>query len=373
MKEYDEYDGYDSENDESIDLKPYIRKVLGNWKTLLVFAVCGALFGVMIGLSTPRRYTAKAVVAPEILTRATTGGLSSLASLAGINTNALALTDAMHPDMYPEIIHSPEFYIKLFDMPVTVETKDSLVHTDLYDYMLNYTKRPWWGYVVNSPKIALGAIVKALNKNRVEEESGHAHVDSLRLTKEQAAIVKALSHSISATVEKRTYVLSLKVTMQNRVIAAQLANAVIDNLRDFVVSYRTEKARENVEYYKTIYEQTRSDYLAAQRAYTYYIDTHQGLAGRSNMVYQQPLQNEAQLRYSMYSQTAQNLLNAEAKVQQEAPVLVVIQPGRAPVLGQPSRTKLALLWMVIGGMLGIAWILLVKDRKKKDEAPAEEA
>ena len=74
------------------------------------------------------------------------------------------------------------------------------------------------------------------------------------------------------------------------------------------------------------------------------------------MVQQQQLQNEVQLRYQMYSQTAQNLMNAQAKVQQEAPVLVVIQPGIAPQRGKPSKTKLVLLWLVIGALAGVVFV-----------------
>lgn len=341
----------------------YLRKVLKNWKLVLVWALVGSIIGIVIGFSTPRTYTSKAVLAPEIATRSSLGGLSSLANLAGVNMNSMALTDAMHPDMYPEIIHSSNFYLELLDMPVEVHTKDSLVHTDLYTYMLEYYKKPWWGYVVGFPMIAAQGI-KSLFSNKgmpdEEELADTSGVESLRLTRQQERVIKRLSKNITAIVQKKTYVLSLKVTMQDPVIAAQLVNTIIDKLRDFVVSYRTEKARENRDYYQKIYDETRADYLAAQRAYTYYLDTHQGLTSKSNMVYQQQLQNEAQLRYQMYSQTAQNLLNAEAKVQQEAPVLVIIQQGMAPHLGKPSKVRLMILWFILGGLLGMMWVCLKK-------------
>lgn len=366
MKEFDEYDDFDDIEGagQPIDLMPYLLAAKENWKTILLWAIIAGLFGVMIGFSTPRKYTTKAVVAPEITTRSTMGsGLSSLASLAGVNMNTLALTDAMHPDMYPEIIHSTNFYLGLFDMPVTVETKDSLVHTDLYDYMVNYNKMPWWGYFLGLPRRGID-MVKGwfVAKDEFDDAEGHEHVDSLRLTRQQEMVVKALSKSINASVEKRTYVLSLRVTMQDPIIAAQLANAVIDNLQSFVKRYRTEKSRENVEYYQKIYEETRADYLAAQRQYAYYMDTHQGISSRNSMVYQQQLQNEAQLRYQMYNQTAQNLLAAEAKVQQESPVLVVIQPGIAPHIGKPSKVKLGLLWFFLGALAGFFWIAFAKKR-----------
>ena len=369
MKEFDEFD---VQEERSVDLMPYIRKAFKNWKKILVWGLIGAAFGIIIGISTPRSYTTKSIVAPEIVTRATTGGLSSLASMAGINVNNLAMTDAMHPDMYPAIINSSSFYIKLFDLPVVVETKDSLVHTDLYDYIVNYTKKPWFGYLLGAPRLAINGIKSIFSKDDEEEVEGHASVDSLRLTRQQEGVIKQLSKSVVATVDKKSYVLQVKATMQDPVICSQVANAVVENLKDFVVQYRTEKARENMDYYKKIYEETRNDYLAAQRAYSYYVDTHQGVANKSSLVYQTHLQNEAQLRYSMYSQTAQNLLNAEAKVQQEAPVLVIIQPGIAPHIGHPSKVRLAIIWFILGVILGFSWYGFMSDYIKKKKVGAQE-
>ena len=357
MKKYEELDEqeYASGTEVSIDLLPFFRRLFKNWKRILIWALCGAAFGIVVGISTPRSYTSTAVVAPEIATRSTMGnGLSSLASLAGVNVNTLALTDAMHPDLYPEVIKSTNFKIGLFDMPVTVATRDSLVHTDLYDYLVNYNKAPWWGYVLNLPRLALNGIKSVFSRrDDLDEVEGHAHVDSLRLTRQQEMVVKMLSSRIEASVEKKTFVLSLKVTMQDPVIAAQLANTIIDRLRQFVTTYRTEKARENVEYFEKLYEETRESYHAAQKALAYYSDSNLGVSTNISRVRLQQLQNEAQLQYQMYNQTAQNLLAARAKLQQEAPVLVIIQPGLAPHRGKPSKAKLAIVWFVVGAIAGI--------------------
>ena len=166
MKKYEDFDDFEEigADSGSYDFKALFEVVLKSWKKILVWALCGAAFGMMIGLSKPKTYTAKAVVAPEITTRTGAGGLSSLASLAGINMNTMALTDAMHPDLYPEIIKSTNFYIDLFDMPVTFEHKDTLVHTDLYDYMVNYAKSPWWGTVLGLPWKAMEGNKKLFGK-----------------------------------------------------------------------------------------------------------------------------------------------------------------------------------------------------------------
>ena len=112
-----------------------VSESLRNWRMLLLWAFVGAVLGLVIGLGSPKTYSVEAMVAPEITTRSNMGSLSSLASLAGISTSSMTMTDAMHPNLYPEIIHSSNFCLELFDMPVTVETKDSLVHTDLYNYI----------------------------------------------------------------------------------------------------------------------------------------------------------------------------------------------------------------------------------------------
>ena len=317
----------------------------------------------MIGFSKPKEFVSSAVVAPELVTRGSTSGLSSLASLAGFNMNTLAMTDAMHPDLYPEIIKSQNFMIDLFDMPVTVETRDSLVHTDLYGYMVNYQKAPWWGVILNFPHVAMDWVKRLLVKeDPFDDAEGHENVSRVKLTKEQERVSLALSKSVSATVEKRTYVLKIKVKMQDRVVAADMVNQIIENLKAFVISYRAEKAQESVDYYQAVEQETRAEYLKAQREYSRYVDSHKGFVMQSSMVEQQRLQNEASLKFQMYNQTAQNLLMARAKVQLEAPVLVIVQPGMAPHKGSPSKVKLALLWFILGAMGYTCWLIFAQQK-----------
>ncbi len=354
MKKYDEFDDFDDlgPEREPVDIKPYIHLALKNWKKIFLWAFVGALFGIMIGFSTPKTFTAETVVAPELATRSTlSSGLSALSSLAGVNTHSLALTDAMHPDLYPVVIRSANMCMSLFDVPVEVATRDSVVHTDLYDYILNYNKAAWWKSVFGLPGKGISWVKGWFSPEDMADETegeGNTSTDSLRLTRGQSRVIAALRNNITAAVAKKSYVLSVKVTMQDPVIAAQVANAVIDRLQEFVVNYRTEKSLKDLEYYQTLYDQRHADYLAAQRAYAYYADSHQGSNSRASRIYEQQLQNEAQLNFQMFNQTAQNLIAAEAKVQRKAPVLVTIQQAYAPRKGKPSKARLAVLWFILG-------------------------
>ena len=337
-----------------IDLRPYFMRVVRSWKRILAWAVCGALIGVAIGFSKPRTYTSTAIVAPEIATRSTlSSGVSTLASLAGVNVNSLAMTDAMHPSLYPTIIGSTDFSLGLLEMPVSFVHSGALVRTDLYDYLLNYTQTPWYAYLIGLPRMAVGAVTDLFKKkDAAEVQAGLNPMDSLCLTKQQAIAVKTLSRAIKVNVDKRTFGITIQATLQDRIIAAQLANAIVERLQQFVVGYRTKKEQDNVDYFEKLYAETHDAYMAAQRAYARYADANLGSLSRSSQVERQHLQNEAQIKYQMYHTTAQNLLSARAKVQQEAPVLLVIQNAKAPVKGKPSRARLAMVWLILGGIAG---------------------
>ena len=266
--DFDEFDDFGGARKREVaDLKPYLRKAMKHWKPILLWALCGMVAGILLAWSIPRSYTARAVVAPELMTRSNAGsGLNTLANLAGISMNSLALSDAMHPDLYPSVIRSTNFYIGLFDMPVTIRRGGKTIQTDLYDYMAHYMRKPWWSHVLGAPRVAIARIKGwIVPPDEFETAEGYRQLDSLHLTPQQEMVADALAKSISATVEKKTFALSLKVTLQDATVAAQVANAAIDNLRKFVLAYRTEKARENVAYYEQLYDEVREDYLSAQR------------------------------------------------------------------------------------------------------------
>lgn len=332
--------------------------LLGKWKFILAVASISAIVGMAIGFGIPRTYVSTATMAPELTTRNTAGGLTSLANLAGINMNSLAVTDAMHPEMYPAIVKSPNFMISLFDLPVSVNTDEGPVQTDLYDYVLNYTRQPWWQPIIGFPFMLKDMIMSLFEKDADSFESaeGHQNMNAIRLTREQELVAKSLGKAITITVEKKTYIIKISAKMQDRMIAAQVANAATERLQRFVIDYRTERTRHNVEYYTKMVEDTKADYLKTQREYARYVDSHQSMSMRSYEVEAQRLQNEANLRYQMYNSMSQQLLQTEAKLQLESPVLVVIQPGLAPQIGKPSKVKIMILFFILGFIGACAWI-----------------
>ncbi|HAZ74811.1 MAG TPA: chain-length determining protein, partial [Rikenellaceae bacterium] len=135
-------------------------------------------------------------------------------------------------------------------------------------------------------------------------------------------------------VDKKTQIITLTVTSQSPFVSKAVSDAVIEKIQEYVTSYRTEKSRKDMDYYLQLYEEAKADYYKAQQKYASYVDANQGVVLQRVKTEQERLQNEMQLAYQLYNSCAQQLQMSRAKVQQETPVCVVMQP---PVL--PNRAS----------------------------------
>ena len=102
----------------------------------------------------------------------------------------------------------------------------------------------WWGAVASAPFKALGWVVSLFKD--APEEQGDAKIDPFYLTADQAGIADALSHRISVSVDKKTGVTTLTVTMQDPLISAALTDTVMHCLQNYITDYRTNKARHDL-------------------------------------------------------------------------------------------------------------------------------
>ncbi len=358
MKEYYDETPQTEEGNLSLDFGKYLRRLRDNKKTILLWTLVSVVLGILIALSIPKKYTVLTKLAPELSNNAV-NRLTSLSQLAGLNSAILGSTDAVYPMVYPDIVNSTEFITELFDVPVTFRQKKEMVDTTLYEYMLNNQKHSVLGTVISSPMLLINWVKGLFVK---EEEDNDKPVDAFHLTKEQYMVAKAIRHGIDASIDKKTMVVSIEVSMQDPVVAAQVSKAVNKNLQAYVTAYRTEKAQMDVEYYKKIYDEAKADYIAAQNRFARYVDLNHGTVMQRVKVEETRLQNEVNLRFQLYNSIAQQLQNAEVKVQQETPAFVEVIPPTVPLrASKPSRKTIVLLIVFLGFMSGCGYVLLKKE------------
>ena len=375
-KHYNEPEYLEEEYDE-IDIMELIRKLFKDWKLILKWAGVAALVSLVIAFSIPKEYTVISKLAPETVSKSSSGSLGSLASLAGINLGSASTADAVYPDVYPDIVASAPFIVELFPVQVDFRYKKESLSSDYYTYLRDYTRSPWWGKVLKAPLKALGWFMGLFRENQPLGD-GYASVSPGELTKEQDIIANAIRKSISLSVDKKTSILVLTVTAQDPKVAATISKEIIARLQTYVTNYRTEKARKDLDYYETLFEEARSAYFASQQRYASYMDRNQGVVLQRVKTEQERLQNEMNLNYQLYNTCAQQLQAAKAKVQQETPVFTVINPPQVPLKSsKPSKMTILAASIVLGVVLAALWILWGRDffaglKKKDDGEPAQE-
>lgn len=368
---------YTEEEYDEIDIMELLRKLFKEWKLILKWVGVSAVAGLVIAFSLPQEFTVNSKLAPEVVSRSGGGSLSSLASLAGINLGSMNTSDAVYPDLYPDIVSSTPFVVELFPVQVEFKDKKTPMTTDYYTYLKEYTHGPWWGKVISAPFKLLGWFM-GLFREKVEPVEGYATLNPAELTLEQAKIAKAISESIQLSVDKKTSVISLTVTAQDPKVAAKISEEVISRLQTYVTGYRTEKSRKDLEYYETLYEEAKEAYFSAQQRYAGYVDRNQGVILQRVKTEQERLQNEMNLTYQLYNACAQQLQSAKAKVQQETPVFTTIIPPQVPLeRSKPSKVKILFVAVFLGAVVAAVWILWGRDMianfKKKDEEEEDPA
>lgn len=358
---------------DEIDIMELLRKLLKDRKFILRWCAVAAVAGLVIGFSIPKEFTVTSKLAPEIVDRRSSS-LSSFASMAGINLGGMSTSDAVSPDLYPEIVSSAPFVIDLFSVPVQFMHKKDTVRTDVYGYYKEYTRAPWWGYVLQAPMKAIGWGM-SLVRGKPEKIEGYESVNPVALTTEQAAIAKAIKNSISVVVDKKTMVITVTVAAQNPRVALKLSEVLIDRLQSYVTDYRTGKSRKDVVYYEKIYSEAKADYFDAQQRYARYVDSNQMLVRQSVKTEQERLKNEMDLSYQIYNSAAQQLQVAKAKVQLETPVFTVLNPPTLPLrASKPSKLKTLVAFIFLGAVCSGVWVLWGRDwtaRFKKEESEEE--
>lgn len=195
---------------------------------------------------------------------------------------------------------------------------------------------------------------------------GKDTLDLFRLSKKEAAKLGAIKATMQADVDKKTGITTVTVTMQNAEVAAIVADSVVKKLQDYVTAYRTQKAAVDCAYWEKLYKEKQDDYYRAQQKYATYLDENKSLFTQRSKIEGERLQNDMNLAYQVYNQTATQLQMAQGKLQESKPVFAVLEPATVPLRPSAPRKMIILIGCLFVAFVGTAgWILFGEDIWKK--------
>ena len=346
-------------NDEmEIDLMDILRKIIGIRKIIYKAAGIGLLIGVIVAISIPEKYTVGVTLSPE-MGNTKGGGLSGLAaSFLGSGVSMNEGTDALNASLSADIASSTPFLLELSKMKVPVSGSREI---SLSSY-LDEESSPWWGYVIGFPSMVMSGVKSLFIKEDKKIVSNRVNQGIFELSRKELQKIETLKNMIIVTVDKNTSMTSVTVTLQNPKVAAIVADSVVGKLQEYIITYRTSKAKEDCLYLEKLFKERQQEYYIAQKEYANYMDSHDDIILQSVRTEQERLQNDMNLAYQVYSQVANQLQVARAKVQEEKPVFAIVEPAVVPLSPSGISKKiyvLAFVFLLVGGVM--AWTFFGKD------------
>ena len=343
-------------NDEmEIDLMDVLRKIISIRKTLYKAAGVGVIIGIIVYLSIPKQYTVNVTLSPEMGGSKSGNGLVGIAaSFLGSGVSSGDSSDALNASLSSEIVSSTPFLLELLSIDIPAPDGNGNMVLDTY---LDDQSSPWWNYVIGFPNMLVGGVKSLFSEGTLDTLENVGRRGTLELSQEQNTKVNVLRNSVKASIDTKTAITNVSVSLQSPKVAAVVADSVVHKLQEYITDYRTSKVKDDCAYLEKLFKERQREYYTAQKKYANYVDTHDNLVLQSVRTEQERLQNDMSLAYQIYSQVANQLQVARAKVQEEKPVFAVVEPAIVPL--NPSGMKL-MIYVIVFVLFSITTTIVGK-------------
>lgn len=347
-------------NTDEIDLIEVIRHMWnGRWLIVKV-TVAFIVLGIVIAFATTEQFKSEARLLPEVSDSG--GGASSLlrqfGGMGGLNLPMGDGADAIRPELYPDVLRSTPFFIYLMEQTVTFQQESEKTEVTVFSYadehmgggFLSFVKK----YTIGLP----GNIMKWIRGGKTEEDTYSFQANEIpHMSQSQFEAVKTLRERISASIDQRSGVISISAEFPDRRVAAQIAQYAVEYLTDYITEYRIQKVQKDLEFVKERYEEKKQEFHQAQLALARFRDANRNIVSAAAQTEEQRLQDQYNLAFNVYNGLAQQLEQARIKVQEETPVIKVLEPVSVPVeRSKPKRGMVMVVSVFLGVILGMGWV-----------------
>lgn len=313
-----------------------------NLRSIILWGVGFGCIGIVYALNLQKEFDANTQLMPELQSNSSLskmGGLSALAGLAGVDLNQMSSTDAVRPDLYPNIVQTLPFALFILEQKVYVSEYKKTIR--LQDYLEEKNKNWLDKWLGNSSKTTQPLDPQKLSK-------------AYEITKPQETVVKEVHDRILATFDRKTGVITIHTKMPDPVVAATTAQIAVEYLKEYVTSYRTDKARKQVKFLSEQVTEAKRRYQNSEAALAAYRDRNRFLYTESAKVEEQRLQADFMLAQNVYNNLAQQHEQAKIRVEEETPVFKTLDPAAIPLKrSAPKRTIIVLVFSFFGALLAI--------------------
>lgn len=347
-------------NEIELDIVELLLAFWNKRKFILKITLGFCFFGVFISLLTRNEYKSEATILFESSSSpisGVSGLLKKYSGIAGINVNTDQEDEGtISPQIYPMIILSTPFLLNILKDTVEIGQKEILFYKYLEKHLSSSVWTIMWQYTLGLPQmLARSDLIDTLPQT-----------PPFRLTKKQLRILDYLKEKIQISMDEQTgLTLTVSVLMPDPFVAEEITNKIINNLTTYLIEYKTDKAKQYLDFIDKKTEEAKMRFNVAQNNLAKFRDKNKNVISLEFKTEEENLQAEYNLTFDLYSTLAQQLEQAKLDVQKKKPIFKIISPAYVPTIKEkPHRVMIVIGFSFLGFFVGLLFIFLKISRQK---------
>ena len=198
---------------EEVKISHIVKLLIENKKRFIINGIVVFILSCAYILCIPRTYRAEIRLAPETEVSSSLSSLSSLASSFGLDIGAGQSSDAISPELYPDLFETNDFLVKLLGIKVFSEKANREV--DYFTYLTQYQDHTPWAPAVLAVKKMLKREKKpiVLPAAMAGGQPGKSGINPFLLSEKEYMAVQAAKSNIKCAMDKKTGIISIMVKL----------------------------------------------------------------------------------------------------------------------------------------------------------------
>jgi uncharacterized protein involved in exopolysaccharide biosynthesis len=228
-------------------------------------------------------------------------------------------------------------------------------NTSFRDYILSQS-----GGVAILPllkKYTIGLPGLLLNKQTDNNEN--LDTSLFQITEQDKDLFELLAQVVSIEVDDQEGLVSISVEFADRMVAAQLAQAATDLLQSNVIAFKSQSARNNLDFIESQFESKRKEFEEIQDSIAIFKDQNLNITSALYQNQLTRLESQFTVISSVFQELAGQVEQAKIQVNKDTPIFTIIEPVSVPLeRSKPKRTKTVIIWTFLGGVFSVGWVLV---------------
>ncbi len=344
-----------------INVIALIKKIWNEKKVIYYCIAICFILGLLIAFLSPKRYAASSTILPSGSdgSGSSFGNISSLANLAGISMSNFSDKTTISTDAYPQIINSYPFLDEFIHCKFTFEDVDqkmTLLNFIKSDTIISFSDQIL-RYTIFLPMTIKTWLFKP---QKIYSDNVDMFKDDgvLSLSTDEDRAINSIKDIFNLEIDDKTNLITISVETRDPLLSAQYVNTVVDLLQRYIINYKTQKAREYLDYVQDRYNEKKKDYVSVQKEFFEYKDSHRNVMPERIDPEYQKLSDNYDIISSIYKNLAQQLEQCKLSVKENAPVFSIIEPVRVPKMkSSPKSFVIIVISIFLGVFVGLSIIL----------------